>query len=305
MLFREQFRAFLDADTKSLTDARYAAEAMAKQRLDVSLRIKQVSLQISSLRNDIAHSEDKLQECEDYRRFIEGLTPSEWRAVHRLPELYFKEPGQLLEIMETLEAQNMFLMQHCQDAEEIVTRYADRFREILGERDGTITEMKREKDATRRHLDEKNKENEQYRLVGTFHHGNEFSEAEFAELGPIIVQFHETLGFKVAGTGDLVTMLKRIEDRMEALFAGLAKKDQDLVKSMYVEKLRRRREMERAEKSAKEQREQEEKIQRALQLATMPIHRKTGRPLMPKMLPAKSQTREKLEEKAKIAAAQR
>jgi hypothetical protein len=92
---------------------------------------------------------------------------------------------------------------------------------------------------------------------------------------------------------------------MEALFAGLAKKDQDLVKSMYVEKLHRRREMEKAEKAAKEQREQEEKIQRALQLATMPIHRKTGRPLMPKMLPTKSQTREKLEEKAKIAAAQR
>jgi hypothetical protein len=207
--------------------------------------------------------------------------------------------------MHTLEEQNMFLMQHCQDAEETVARYADRFREMLGERDGTITEMKRQEAATRRQLDEKNKGNEQYRLVGAFHFGNEFSEAEFAELGPSIAQFHETLGFKAAGTGDLVTMLKRIEDRMEALFEKLSKQDQEFVKSMYVEKLRHRRELQRAEKAAHEQKEQEEKIQRAVQLATMPIHRKTGRPLMPKMLPAKFQTREKLEEQAKLALAQR
>jgi hypothetical protein len=304
LLFQKQFHAFLDADSNSLIEARRAAEARAKQRLEVSLRIKQVSSQISSLRSDIAHHEEKFQECEGYKEFIEGLTPPEWRAKHPFPELYFKRPEQLLEIMQTLESQNMFLIRHCQEAEELVERCKTQFNGLLEQRDGTITEMTNRKTANRKHLDEKNAVNEQYRVVGEFRFGSEFGEAEFQELLKVVAGFHRELGFEVASTGDAVAMLKRIEDRMELLFQALARKDQNVVKELYVEKVHSRRNKERAEKAAQKQKEQEEKTQRALALATMPIKRRNGRPLIPRTLPMELQSREKREEQMRVEAAQ-
>jgi hypothetical protein len=100
-------------------------------------------------------------------------------------------------------------------------------------------------------------------------------------------------------------MLKRIEERMEVLFVELAKINQDIIKEQVASKIRQRRDMERAEKAAKAQREQEEKTQRALQLSQMPIKRKVGRPVYPRTLPMKTQSREKREEQMRIQAAQR
>jgi hypothetical protein len=100
-------------------------------------------------------------------------------------------------------------------------------------------------------------------------------------------------------------MLKRVEDRMEDLFRFLATRDQVSVKELFIEKLHKRRDQERAEKAAKKQKEQEEKTLRAIQLATMPIVRKTGRPLILRSLPQQIQSREKREEQMRLAATQR
>jgi hypothetical protein len=304
ILFQKQFHAFLDADANSLIEARRAAEARAKQRLAVSLRIKQVSSQISSLRSEIAHSEEKFQECEGYKEFIEGLTPKDWRQVHPLPELYFKHPEQLLEILRTLEAQNMFLIRHCQEAEELVERSKKEFNDLLEDRDVTITEMSNRENASRRHLNANNAQNEQYKMVGEFRFGSEFGETELRSLMKVVGELHEKLGFEMAASGDPIAMLKRIEEKMDTLFQVLAKTDQSLVKSLYVAKVHQRRDTERADKAAKKQKEQEEKTQRALALATMPIKRRNGRPLLPRTLPTESQSREKLEEKMRLAATQ-
>jgi hypothetical protein len=303
-LFQRQFHAFLDADSTSLTEARRAAENKAKQRLEVSLRIRQVSAQISSLRSDIAHHEEKFQECEGYKEFIEGITPPEWRATHPLPELYFKTPEQLLDIMQTLESQNMFLIRHCQEAEELVERCKGRFNDLLEERDVTINDMTNRKNASRQHLDAKNAHNDQYRMTGDFRFGTEFGEAELVELTRAVMALHAQLGFAAASTGETVAVLRRIEGRMDQLFGSLARQNQNVVKELYIEKAHHRRDMERAAKAAQKQKEQEEKTQRALALATMPIKRRTGRPLFPRTLPMKKQSREKLEEQMRIQAKQ-
>jgi hypothetical protein len=305
IMFQKQFRAFLDADSAALIEARHAAETKSKQRLEVSLRIKQVSAQISALRSDIAHHEEKLQECETYKQFIEGLTPQAWRAKHPMPELYFTQPQQLMEIMETLESQNMFLLQHCHEAEQEVERCKTEFNELLESRDVTITEMTYRENASRQRLEEQKANNEQYKMVGEFHFGSEFDEAELRELTNAFVSFHGQLGVEDTSTGDNVAILKRIEDRMEYLFQVLSRKNQNLVKELYIEKVRHRHDFERAEKAARKQKEQEEKTLRALALATMPIKRFNGRRLMPRTLPAKDQDRETLEEHMRIEAEQR
>jgi hypothetical protein len=166
VLFRDQFRAFLDADARSLADAQRAADAMAKQRGEISQRIRQVSLQNSSLRNDIALHEEKVAECELFRDFIEGLTPPEWRAMHPLPELYFKTPEQMLTIVQTLEEQCMFLIEHCQDAEEAVERATANFTAMLEDRDDGITERERVQKATKRSLEDRRLQKEAFKIGG-------------------------------------------------------------------------------------------------------------------------------------------
>jgi hypothetical protein len=138
-----------------------------------------------------------------------------------------------------------------------------------------------------------------------FRHGNEFEEAELSELLAAITEFHGELGFDAGISGDTTTMLKRIEDRMEALFVGLASRDQLRVKEMFIEKLHHRRDQERAEKAAKKQKEQEEKTLRAIQLATKPIVRRTGRPLIERWLPTQFVSRDQREEQLRNAAAQK
>ncbi|OHS98328.1 hypothetical protein TRFO_08897 [Tritrichomonas foetus] len=304
-LFRDQFRSFLEADGKMTMEARRAAELKSKQRLEVSLKIKQISSENSSLRNEIAHYEEKYQECEEYKQFIESLTPQEWRKEHPLPELYFKEPKQMLEILENLESQNMFLIRHCQEAEEAVERFKNKFSQVLEERDASLVEMTNKRTQSEKTLQEMRENNAQYTMTGEFHHGNEFSQADYVELVNQITEFHNKLGFDVVATYDATTMLKRIEDRMEELYQTLSQVDQRIVKELALEKARKRRDIERTEKAAKEQKEQEEKTMRALQLAKMPIKKKTGRPLMPRTVPAKAESREKREEQMRLEQAQR
>ncbi|KAK8846095.1 Cilia- and flagella-associated protein 100 [Tritrichomonas musculus] len=304
-LFRDQFRSFLEADGKMTMEARRNAELKSKQRLEVSLKIKQISTENATLRNEIAHYEEKYQECEEYKGFMESLTPKEWRQEHPLPELYFKEPRQMLDILENLESQNMFLIRHCQEAEEMVERYKNKFTSLLEERDKSIIAMNEKRDQSQKTLEEMREQNNQYIFTGEFHQGNEFSPEEYQEIVAQITEFHNKLGFDVIATYDAATMLRHIEDKMEDLEKSLITLDQKIVKELALEKAHKRRDQERTEKAAKEQKEQEEKTMRALQLAKMPIKKKMGRPLMPRTCLQKKESREKREEQMRLEMAQR
>lgn len=304
-LFKDQFRSFLENDGKLTMDKRREAEQKSKQRLEVSLKIKQISTENSTLRNDIAHSEEKLKECNEYKEFLENLTPVEWREKHPFPELYYKKPEQLVEILEHLENQNMFLISHCQDAEEAVERIKSKFNQMMEVRDKEIIALTVKKESQDKRILEMNDQNERNKYEGQFHHINELPPYELADLVKSITDFHNKLGFDESATGDTPNMLRKIEDRMEELNKKLANIDQKVVKEMALEKARKRRDLERAEKAAKKQKEQDEKTMKALQLATMPIKKKTGRPLVAKSLPFKDESREKREEKMRIEQAQR
>lgn len=299
-LFRDQFRNFLANDGKSTMESRQAAENRAKQRIDVSMQIKQVSSQISALRNEIAHHEEKLKECIEYKNFLESLIPQDWRNSHPPSEMYFKDPRQLLDIMISLEEQNMFLIRHCQEAEEAVERYRTKFNNLLESRDGSITEMLDKKAKKKQELQDMNERNEQYKVTGEFKHGNELSRNELKELQTAISKFHKQLGFETTASPDSPTMLRRIERKMEEVTAILSKMDEKRLKELTVEKELNRRNEERQQKNELEKKEQEEKTNRALALAMMPIKRKTGRPLLERMVPVKEQSREKKEEAARL-----
>ena len=117
-----------------------------------------------------------------------------------------------------------------------------------------------------------------------------------------IKEFHTMLGFDAAASNDTSSMLRRIESKMEDMTAKLekiSKTNPALLKELAQKKETERRNQERTEKNIREKMEQEEKTQRAIQLAMMPIKRRTGRPLMERTVPKKQQSREKREEALK------
>jgi arsenate reductase-like glutaredoxin family protein len=227
---------------------------------------------------------------------LESLTPQEWKDTHADNDLFFKTPQQLLDIMVTLEEQNMFLIRHCQEAEEAFERYRGKFNALLGARDGSITEMIDERARVQAMLSAREAENELYKTTGEFRHGNELNEGEMIELQTGILTFHQLLGFDAASSNDTPTMLRRIEGKMEEMTYKLSLVDTGRLKELAQLKEIERRNNERAEKNARDKKDQEEKTQKAIQLAMMPIKKRIGRPLIERMMPVKEQSREKREE---------
>lgn len=303
-LFREQFKAFLESDGQATMEARRSADNKSKERLKVYTKIKQVSSQIAALRSEIAHHDEKLQECQEYQEFLEGLTPPMWRKEHPQPEIYFKDPKQLVAIMVSLEEENMFLIRHCQESEELIERYKTKFNDLLKSRDGSMDEMMQNKEEKERELNETRERNEQYKVSGEFRYGNELSESEMKELYASVSKFHEQLGYDTTSSCDISLMLRRIESKMEEMIQKLERLDQVVVKTLALEKEYEHREQSRTEAQEKQKLLQAEKVRKAIALANKPIKRKTGRPLIERMLPKKGESRQEEEERARALKAE-
>jgi hypothetical protein len=277
-------------------EAKQAADAKAKQRQDVSKRIKLLQAQIAALRNHIMIHEDTLQEWDVHKQFLEDLTPSEWRNSHPPPAMYFARPEQLIDIMAALEDHNVFLIRHCEEAEGMLVRLRERFNRKVEAADGGISEMAATKEARGQRLAEMVERNERYRVEGQFRFGNEIAESELGELRAAIADFHGQIGYDSVSLLDIITMLRRIERSMEDLNEKLSRVDDRVLREQSDLTAQKRYDQERVEKNIREKKEQDEKTQRSIQLAMKPINKRSGRPTMERLLPRKEESREKKEE---------
>ena len=121
------------------------AEQEAKITSEKDEHIKSVEAEILQLKADIYNLKDVFRKFSMYGKFLATISPEDWRkeqeaaakrnrtrvpasiqAVLRLEEgeslegdnyLYFKEPQELLDLFAKLEAENLSLIQQCQQAE--------------------------------------------------------------------------------------------------------------------------------------------------------------------------------------------
>ena len=300
-LFKTQFTNFLEHDGKQTMLARQEAENKAKERIELSLQIKQISNEISSVRNEIAHQDERLAECEQYKNFLDSLTPEDWKKKHP-NEVYFKDPSQLLTIIRSMEEQNMFLIRHCQEAEEMVERYRTKFTNLLEERDGAIVEKTEQLKVVSDALKQEQDKNRQYTSNKNFRTGAELTESQQAHLHDKIAKFYSTLGFDSTSTSDTVAMLVKMETLLHDLERELKDIDPVIVKKKAQERDAERREKLRLENQKKQKEIQYEKRAKTLALAKQPIKYKTGRPLVPRHIPKRGISKQEQEEQAKQAA---
>ena len=134
----------------------WASGAETKKKREKANEVKRLNGEIATARLDLGRREDKLEECEEYLRFLDGLTPKEWLAEFRevaddgeiglesedgaaeeknegggdedeleknkpVP-MYFTHPKQLLDVFAKLEEENLTLISEAQDIEDQLER---------------------------------------------------------------------------------------------------------------------------------------------------------------------------------------
>jgi hypothetical protein len=96
-----------------------------------------------------------------------------------------------------------------------------------------------------------------------------------------------------------IAMLQRFEDVLETFYAHIDRIRPEFVAMKQAQRDKQRREKQRTDKQIAQEIEQKQKIEQAMYRATRPIHKRSGRALVPRMLPV---THQVTEDKEAIAA---
>lgn len=154
---KKRFDLFLKENDERVREATRRAEKEAKKKREKANEVKRLNDEIATARLDLGRREDKLEECEEYLRFLDGLTPKEWLTEFREVEddgeigleekddgneeneeenkenenenekskpvpMYFTHPKQLLDVFTKLEEENLTLISEAQDIEDQLER---------------------------------------------------------------------------------------------------------------------------------------------------------------------------------------
>merc|ERR1719230_2107914 len=74
-----RFDTFLQANDAKAHKAMKQAEDMTKRKQERQQRIKQLKSQISAIQSEISKHKEQKEECVKFKRFLDKLTPQEWK----------------------------------------------------------------------------------------------------------------------------------------------------------------------------------------------------------------------------------
>jgi len=209
--------------------------------------------------------------------------------------MYFQKPQQLLDIFSQLEEQNLFLIQNCQETEEALEELKMKYREtkvrmdaetesLQAQIDGLQGAIKVEEEKGKALMDRTAK-NTQGVLSG--------KDVSLDELNSKVTEVYVRCGFEADASQSSLQMLTNIEAKLEEYLAVIEQMPEDFVEVAEKQKEKERRQRAREEKIEAQRREQERRVQRSLERAQAPVHKKQGKPLMFRSTPP---TRKKKEE---------
>lgn len=285
-----RFDAFLKENDARVREAVSAAEREARRKHEKMRETKRLQGEIAAAAQELNRKRDKLRECLEYKAFLDSLTPKEWFERHRQTEedgespvpMYFKEPEQLMRVFTALEEQNLFLIQNVREAEQalegVKAEHAAAKLKIESETQALRDQIKQLTEAIEA------EERKSARLSAQLNVGagadDKDVESELEELSRRVSKVYVDCGFDYDPSMGVLQMLTNIEVKMEEYLAVIDTLPQDLVANMERQKEQERRRVAREEKMKQQKNEQEQRIQRALERARAPAHKKTGKPVM-------------------------
>jgi len=196
--------------------------------------------------------------------------------------MYFQRPTQLLDIFAQLEEQNLFLIQNCQETEEALEELKNKYRETKSRMDVETDGLKSQIDTLKNSIkteEEKSKalrERTNQNTQGTL--GGKGTTLDV--LSHKVTEVYVRCGFEADASVSSLQMLTNIEAKLEEYLAAIDLMPEDFVEVAEKQKEKERRHRAREEKIEQQRREQERRVQRSLERAQAPVHKKQGKPLM-------------------------
>jgi chromosome segregation ATPase len=290
-----RFDEFLKDNDAKVREAVNAAEREARAKHEKVKEMKRLQADIASASQELNRKEEKLQECYEYKKFLDSLTPAEWleehpEALHDIDDdddgssvpMYFTEPEQLLRVFTQLEEQNLFLIQSVRGAEETLQSVKAKHVSTKEQMDAETSTLRGQIAQLQQAIDAEERKGE--RLMRQLQSGNEGDdntiEKELTELTKRVTEVYLECGFAHDPSISVLQMLTNIESKMEEYFTAIDALPAEVVADLEKQKEKERRRLAREEKMRQQKREHEVRFQRALERARAPAHKKTGKPVM-------------------------
>ncbi|XP_023572302.1 coiled-coil domain-containing protein 38 [Octodon degus] len=210
-----------------------------------------------------------------------------------LPELYFKEPEELLQVLTNLEEQNLTLVQYSQDVDENLEEVNKREKVIQDKINSNIEFLLEHKEILKANcLREEEKAAELELRSRLFSFGEFNSDAQeklIDSLSKKINQVYKVcIGEAEVGSLNPVQKLVKVESRMVELSDLIEAIPKENVEAIERLKQKERRQKLREEKMKEKQRYQEERLKAALERAVAQPKKKVGRRLIFRSKPPSS-----------------
>ncbi|XP_072511725.1 coiled-coil domain-containing protein 38 isoform X1 [Notamacropus eugenii] len=201
------------------------------------------------------------------------------------PELYFKEPEELLHVLTELEEQNLTLVQYSQDVDEALEDVSKREKAVQDKVNSNIETLLNQKEMLKNNCareEEKAAELElRSRLFNFGEFNSEVQERLIDSLSRKVNQVYKVcIGEVDVANLNPVQKLVKVESRLVELSDLIESVPKENIEAIEKAKQRERRQKMREEKMREKQRSQEEKIRIALERAVSKPKKKMGRKLV-------------------------
>ncbi|XP_031205383.1 coiled-coil domain-containing protein 38 isoform X3 [Mastomys coucha] len=216
-----------------------------------------------------------------------------------LPEIYFKEPEELLQVLTELEEQNLTLVQYSQDVDENLEDVNKREKFIQDKINNSITFLLEHKHMLRVNCEREEEKAAELELRSRlFSFGQFNSDAQdklIDSLSRKINQVYKVcIGDAEVGGLNAIQKLVKVESRLVELSDLIESIPKESVEAIERIKQKERRQKLREEKLKEKQRHQEERLKAALQRAVAQPKKKLGRRLIYRSKPQSANKRELL-----------
>lgn len=275
-----QYKMTTNQMEAELTRAKKAMDAAIKHRTELSKELKKKKAYVAVVKSEISRNDETLEAYRTYSEFLKRLTPPDSTV-----QEYFNDPQVLLDELEKVENENLFLIQHCQELyyeqETGITSLTTQIDQV----DYEACELKKGIEK----LNDGLKVSTEFD-TSTSSVANKESDQLELQLKRLSKYVSETYRncFKETADVNTLTRLERIENELERMYRGSECIDPAFIAAKQTEKDKVRRDIQRKAKAEKQALEQQRKLDQALARAKMPIKRKTGRPCNERILPIKS-----------------
>ncbi|ELK10362.1 Coiled-coil domain-containing protein 38 [Pteropus alecto] len=288
----DALKIFLEHNTKQTNKSLlpFSAAQETINKLQMTAELKKASMEVQAVKSppDSLSSEDSLE-----------FTLDDDMDYDLEPELYFKEPEELLQVFTELEEQNLTLVQYSQDVDENLEDVNKREKLIQDKINSNIEFLLEHKEMLKANCvreEEKAAELElRSRLFNFGQFNSDAQEKLIDSLSKKINQVYKVcIGDGEVGSLNPVQKLVKVESRLVELSDLIESIPKENVEAIERIKQKERRQKLREEKMKEKQRHQEERLKAALERAVAQPKKKLGRRLIYRSKPPSGNKQELL-----------